>query len=306
MSSMSKLKKLLNLAIFLGTFSSASVWALPGEDDFVMVGDATEVLDFGLGLYETGMYKQAMAQFESVLLEDPANDRANYLMGLSHMGLDAAAEAIPFFERALSRNNFMYAAREQLGLALLKSGDAEAAEKHLGTLSRQQARCGDACDDLLNTAVQSLKSALEHKDAAAATGSLWQQPEQQLALQDSITAIHQHNYPHAIALLKQTLASTGDHPDILNYLGFSHRKLGLYEQAIAYYRQALAIDPAHLGANEYLGELYVEIGDLDRASMQLARLDQLCAFACYEREELARWIAMANGSVNLQAMLQRN
>ena len=48
------------------------------------------------------------------------------------------------------------------------------------------------------------------------------------------------------------------------------------------------------GATEYLGELYIQMGDLGRARRQLARLDDLCAYGCAQREELARWIETAS------------
>ena len=43
----------------------------------------------------------------------------------------------------------------------------------------------------------------------------------------------------------------------LNYLGFTTRKLGDFENGEKYYLQGLAIRSKHIGINEYLGELYV-------------------------------------------------
>ena len=77
-------------------------------------------------------------------------------------------------------------------------------------------------------------------------------------------------------------------------MGFASRKLGRFDDALAYYGEALAIDPNHLGATEYLGELYIQMADLGRARRQLARLDDLCAYGCAQREELARWIETAS------------
>ena len=82
----------------------------------------------------------------------------------------------------------------------------------------------------------------------------------------------------------------GPHPDILTYEGFANRKLGHYDTAIGFYSAALKLQPNHRGANEYLGEYYVEIGDLKRAKAQLAKLDAICKFGCEEAEELRRWI----------------
>ena len=72
-------------------------------------------------------------------------------------------------------------------------------------------------------------------------------------------------------------------PDILNYLGFTLRKAGKYEQAEKYYLQGLKIKPDHNGINEYLGELYVKTGRIDLAKERLSVLESC---NCEEYEEL--------------------
>ena len=61
-------------------------------------------------------------------------------------------------------------------------------------------------------------------------------------------------------------------PDILNYLGFTTRKLGDYEGGEKYYLQGLALEPNHIGINEYLGELYIQTNRMDKAKARLAVL----------------------------------
>jgi Tfp pilus assembly protein PilF len=73
-------------------------------------------------------------------------------------------------------------------------------------------------------------------------------------------------------------------------LGFANRKLGRFEIAEDYYRQALASAPQHRGATEYYGELMVERGDISGAQQMLARLEAQCSFGCAEADELRRWI----------------
>ncbi|MEE8166960.1 MAG: tetratricopeptide repeat protein, partial [Myxococcota bacterium] len=85
-------------------------------------------------------------------------------------------------------------------------------------------------------------------------------------------------------------AKIGPVPDVLNYLGYAHRRLGRFDESLAYYQQALALDPMHRGANEYLGELFVELGEMDRAEERLAVLDRACPFGCAEYEDLKRRI----------------
>ena len=72
-------------------------------------------------------------------------------------------------------------------------------------------------------------------------------------------------------------------PDILNYLGFTLRKAGKYEQAEKYYLQGLEIKPDHNGINEYLGELYVKTNRIGKANERLAVLKNC---KCEEYNEL--------------------
>ena len=77
-------------------------------------------------------------------------------------------------------------------------------------------------------------------------------------------------------------------PDILNYLGYSFRKIGDFTMAEIYYKQGLAIDPAHVGINEHLGELYVETNRIDKAKERLKFLKNC---KCEEFKELRNLIS---------------
>lgn len=54
---------------------------------------------------------------------------------------------------------------------------------------------------------------------------------------------------------------------------------------MTYYTKALNLEPQHLGANEYLGELYLELNDLPKAQARLAILKGACG-DCEEYEDL--------------------
>ena len=71
--------------------------------------------------------------------------------------------------------------------------------------------------------------------------------------------------------------------DTLNYLGFTTRKLGDYENGEKYYLLGLEINPSHVGINEYLGELYVATNRIDLAKERLKVLESC---NCEEYNEL--------------------
>jgi Flp pilus assembly protein TadD len=100
------------------------------------------------------------------------------------------------------------------------------------------------------------------------------------------TAIGHYEYAKAEGYLQKLLAVSPSDADALNLMGFSERKLGRPDSALAYYGKALALQPNHLGANEYLGELYLEMKDLPKAEARLAVLQQACGGACEEYGDL--------------------
>ena len=91
----------------------------------------------------------------------------------------------------------------------------------------------------------------------------------------------------------ETLRAAGPNADVFNLLGFSLRKQGRFDESYDYYQKALALDPNHKSAHEYLGELYLQKGDLTKAKEQAAFLAKLCPAGCEEREDLDLSLAAA-------------
>ena len=100
------------------------------------------------------------------------------------------------------------------------------------------------------------------------------------------------DYKSAIVDLTK-ITDTTQHADVFNLLGFSYRKSGDLKSGATWYAKALDFDPNHKGALEYQGELYVEIGQMEKARANLAKLVALCPTGCEEREDLEKAIAEA-------------
>jgi tetratricopeptide (TPR) repeat protein len=105
------------------------------------------------------------------------------------------------------------------------------------------------------------------------------------------------DFKAALAELTPMLA-TYQHADVYNLMGFSLRKTGDTKQAYTFYRKALDFDPDHKGALEYLGELYVETGQIDKAKENVARLRQLCPSGCEELADLEKAVSEPGPKVN--------
>ena len=81
------------------------------------------------------------------------------------------------------------------------------------------------------------------------------------------------SYEKALKLLIVSNKKKPNNPDTLNYLGFTTRKLGDYENGERFYLEGLAIEPNHIGINEYLGELYVVTNRISLAKERLKILE---------------------------------
>lgn len=115
------------------------------------------------------------------------------------------------------------------------------------------------------------------------------------AYAEAKASIDAGNYIAALPIL---LRLTGDEPqnaDAWNMLGFTHRKLGELDAAALAYRTALTINPGHLGALEYQGELFLQTGAVDKAKANLETLRGLCG-DCEELSDLEAALKAAGQS----------
>lgn len=106
-----------------------------------------------------------------------------------------------------------------------------------------------------------------------------------------VEAVKAQKWEEAITLLTMAVAKDAKNADAQNWLGFSYRKLGNYDQAFAYYENALRANPRHKGAHEYIGEAYLETDNLAKAEEHLAALDDICVFSCAAYKDLKEAIA---------------
>ncbi|MCP4389050.1 MAG: tetratricopeptide repeat protein [Gammaproteobacteria bacterium] len=102
--------------------------------------------------------------------------------------------------------------------------------------------------------------------------------------------IEERQFQQAIDELDAALKQTPDDADLLNLMAYSHRQLENFDNALDYYQKALEIEPKHRGANEYLDEFYLRLGQLEKAQQRLSVLDKACFFGCEEFDELEQAI----------------
>lgn len=267
--------------------------------------DPARAYQAGLSALQTHDYGEAIRQFRSVRRSMPRDGAVNYVLGLAYLGNADRANARRAFERASEAADAPAATWLQLGLIYIELGDRNRAQAQRDALAGQLSACGAGCGATrqaqLQAAHDQLTRALEAGAAPSADPATtgWNFPsveEGRVAYADAVGLINQERYDEALDALGRARAAVGPNADILNYMGFASRKVGRLDEALGFYRQALRLEPNHLGATEYLGELYLQMGDMERATNQLAQLDRLCTYGCAQREELQHWIDSAQGS----------
>jgi len=106
----------------------------------------------------------------------------------------------------------------------------------------------------------------------------------------AMKAIDSDNFAAAIPLLEGVVTRDGTNADAYNSLAYAIRKNGDPAGAIPIYQKALAIDPKHRAAHEYIGEAYLALNDVAKARQHLATLDRLCFLPCSQYRDLKKAI----------------
>lgn len=257
----------------------------------------------GIEAMKEERFKDAEKAFDRVLSVNPKHARTNFLAGLARTAQDNHKGARRYYEKAIKYDDNLIQAHQELAIADAKLGDTDKAKAILEDLKQRAIACADSCPQAadLKAAIPAVENALAPAPAAApnsqvsSISDLWITSTQtgDHAYLDAVALINEGRYRDAIVKLDISSQAFGPHPDILTYLGFAHRKLGEFDLAEAYYRQALATAPTHLGATEYYGELMVQRGDLTGAKRMLTKLENSCGFGCAQADELRRWIIAA-------------
>ena len=253
----------------------------------------------GLQYLQDQDFKAAEKALKSVARVADKDANVHYALGLAHSGQSEWKQASRAFKKAVKYAPERVDARYQYGLSLLRRDKLKDARKQLDALRVMAADC-DACptEAALNEAIEKLDTALqapETTDLSRLTPAIEQVSlaAGDTAYIEAVRLINLEQFDDAIHTLKIAESAFGPHPDVLTYRGFAHRKQGEYELALRFYRAALAVTPTHRGANEYLGEYYVELGDIPAAKRQLRKVEANCEFGCAEARELKAWIDAA-------------
>lgn len=112
------------------------------------------------------------------------------------------------------------------------------------------------------------------------------------SMADGYKAIEAGEYETATAIFTKIAEDEPTNAEAFNQLGYINRRLQNFPEAFAFYTKALELDPQHTGAHHYIGEAYLEVGDLAKAEAHLEQLDLICLFGCDDYFELQQAVEL--------------
>ena len=106
--------------------------------------------------------------------------------------------------------------------------------------------------------------------------------------------VYTRKFKKALNKLRVLEDKYADNADVHNYLGFVYRKMNELGKSGDHYNRALRINPRHIGALEYQGELFVMTGQIQKAKKNLNSLELICGTKCKEYSKLKKVIDKNN------------
>jgi Flp pilus assembly protein TadD len=247
---------------------------------------------------KTSNFKDAARAAGHVTEAAPKNPDGWHVLGVAEAGANDWKGSRRAYEKMIKLAPDDPKAHAGLGLALANLKDPKA-QTEADWLKAKSAACTGNCPDadMLKQYSDTVQAAMNPTAGAPKPSAMLDRSllfggakRGDAAYVQAVGLINDRRYDEALSSLAKAQTAFGPHPDILTYEGYAWRKKGDYARAEGFYQQALAIDPNHIGATEYYGELKVAKGDITGARVMLAKLDRICAFGCADAEELRRWI----------------
>jgi cytochrome c-type biogenesis protein CcmH/NrfG len=108
-------------------------------------------------------------------------------------------------------------------------------------------------------------------------------------------AAERQDWKSAAGAMSEALGANPDNADYHSLYAYALRRSGSGDMDVVFkhYNEALRLDPKHRGAHEYIGEAYLQVGNVAKAKEHLSALDKICFFGCSEYNDLKKAIADA-------------
>ena len=202
----------------------------------------------GITYFNDEDYSDAVTAFQDAITLDPSFTTAHYNLGLTYLKMESYAQAVDALQKTVVLDPTHKAAHHTLALAYF-------GQQNLGK-ARDAAKEALKLDANYQPAI-SLLEAIDPSFTQSETQTPTpREPDQSVASQPDIKPRHQTHYE----------------------LGIVYRDAKMYKEAVAEFRKARDLEPNFVAAHTNLGEIYLEVGQLDeaeKAAKAALRIDAL-------------------------------
>ncbi|HZT43992.1 MAG TPA: tetratricopeptide repeat protein [Chthonomonadaceae bacterium] len=255
---------------------------------------------YGETLFDVGHNDDASDQFEKAAQLDPKQFNPLYNLGLAQARMGHQAKAADAFRRALALQPDSREALSGLGTAQFQQGDYEGAAKTFTQLTKLAPDDATAWIDLGSSlqhqgdsvgAVSAMEEALKHVGKGPRT----------VAVRRALAASYLNkgdadSLKRAEETYLQVLQDVPEDPDALNGLGLIAQKRGKTEDAIGYFKRAIAVNSRFADAINNLAVAYEAKGDTDLAIKTYRRALQVDPKNAQAKKNLARFDKATNNT----------
>jgi tetratricopeptide (TPR) repeat protein len=215
--------------------------------------DLRTVLRLGFLEFEARDYEAARARFERALALNPEQHEVRYFLGVTLRRLDRQDEAIAAFQGVPDTHERFPEARTQIAGIYEKRGE-------------------------FDRAIAEVERARSHGEARP------------LDLYVASLRSRAGDFEGALAFLQGLLEASPDDAELIYNIGVIHGEAKRSEEALRWMEQALAKQPDHAGALNYIGYSWAERGtNLDQAEQYITRALQIRPDDGYIADSLA-WV----------------
>ena len=226
-------------------------------------------MSIGDSLYSSGEYRQAVAQYTTVIKSQPENEFAYNARGLAKLALKEYYEAIADFNRAAEINPKSANPQNNLGLAKYYLGDRNGALKDYDKALELDPKLAVAYNNRGIIYLESDKNQLAANDFSTVTKLDSTNGLAYFRL--GVALAEQEKFEEALQSYASAKRNKYNSADVHNYQGVSEYRLERYDSATESFKRALSREPMHLQYIENYGRALYEMGNFAAASEQFEK-----------------------------------
>lgn len=218
--------------------------------------------NLGLIFMRQNKILQAISEWEAVIKVKPKDVDAifNIAVALSHLG--KATQAVPFYEKVVQIEPSHVQAHQNLGVIYRDEGDFKKAKHHLNRLKDLDSTYIEVVEkEILKCEEQEFLADLDSRKQNLSENFLDDQGE----LGKALMAIIEDNFDDALECAQKHLQSFPDEIQAQIIMGQAQHGLAKSSDAIATFMRVVADHPENTDALFHLGNIFLGLGELEKA-----------------------------------------